>query len=466
MSSQPFLNEKSHLFVSTPVLLDGIVLRCRLAAGLPGDPEPPSKRKFYGPKEYAPYFACPYVYPIYRGGPYLKVFGRHTMRTNGCRIFRAATGNPNPHVTGNAQSVEKAEAKNQLEVFEIKSLLKLAERDGQTPMQWLVANLFEAVQAVRTSVINDQGIEAFNPPELTRQQVVAERVEVYLEVQTLVDFKDLTTALQRELYRYIASCTKRRSKIEKSHDQEDDTCYMAWYVPQRKVDRAFSGQKDFKFKVYKKGERLRIEFQANFPKLESPAVWDGQSHPLIPVFMDIVKTANIMAAVLQKVLLAAIDRIAEPSLVDRTAVLIRRRLEELLPVKSKHISMENVVRHLAEHLGITLPDLTKLGWSKNDLKMMAHPEYGFLEKKPLGFDEGNLGVKKSTKRMVRGIYIVNVQKLGQTGRPARHKVVPSRLAAINDSARRQRRMTGYDVVSAATGSAIYGTGLLNRLIGF
>ena len=75
MSSQPFLDKKASLFVITPILLDGLVLRSRRLAGMPGDPEPPSKRKILGPHRYAHYFACPYIYPIYRGAPYLKLFG-------------------------------------------------------------------------------------------------------------------------------------------------------------------------------------------------------------------------------------------------------------------------------------------------------------------------------------------------------------------------------------------------------
>ncbi len=427
MSSGHFLDKKSKsasvsdLFPCSPVLLDNLTLRCRLKAGESGpvDSSKSGKRihKYLGPEQWRGYFANPYIYPTYRGAPYLKVFGDKTVRTNGKRIYRAEIGEPLPHHRGHNSTRDRVEAKNQLDLEEIDHLMSIAEGKKKEPHVWQLICGLAAVAESRDFIMKEQGLDSWNPSNEVRQHVVVERLEIYFEVLTHIQIDALTEALERVLYLYFKTATKRRNRIEESHDDIDRNSYVTWETSQRKVHNDFTGSKEFKFKAYKKDDRLRIEFQANYPKFKDPSIWDGTTNPYYPVFRDAVRTATILETTLNFIWSKVIEYFADDLKPNALIPKIESRLSELKPIKRRHQNADKVIQHLGNFRAITLADLKGFGWDRNDLKIMAHPEFGFLKKQEVGFADLVDGIKSESKKAVRGVYVVVPEWLDRVGKP-------------------------------------------------
>ena len=193
---------------------------------------------------------------------------------------------------------------------------------------------------------------------------------------------------------------------------------MAWVVSPDLVSSDFRSGQEFKIKVYKKFDRVRVEIQANFPKLKEPTEWNENTSPFMDFASNVIRTEIILAQklrLIQNEVFGSLQETVES--VDLTP-MIAGRLKELRPTKSKHLSFDKVVHHIATHEAITLKDLEAIGWSRNDINIMADKHFGFLALKPAGIDVKPNG----KKRIVKGVYVLVRDWLNRTGKPDQKRV--------------------------------------------
>lgn len=420
LSSGFFLDRKTIPIPSvTPILIDNLSLRVRIASGFPAiglfPPESLPKKRFLAPQNIASAFANPYIYPTQRGNPYLKLFGQQSLRTNGRRIYRHFIGDPLPHNTGQDKRIEAEDKRsNQLPDSELLRVLELAAANNQDPSTWQILEMVRQVQSGYMTFMETYQLEAFNHPESFRKNIGVNRLEAYLEVLGLFDYNEVTDILHKVLYKHFGSTDKRRDRFEKSHDQEDSNSFMTWVIAPRRISAELRGE-DFKIKVYKKFDRVRFEIQANYPKLKEPSTWDGTSSPFTALTEDLLRIKTILGQKLELVWHEVSQSLKNPIDPFDPLPLVAARIKELRPNKSKQSTFTEVVTHIATMHAITLSDLERMGWDRNDLKVFAHPKYGFLVQSHVGVN----GEGKNVRRVNNGSYVLVVDWLNRTGKPTK-----------------------------------------------
>lgn len=462
VSSGFFSYRKNHSPPSTtPVLIDNLSLRVRIATAMPEAGHYPAddipKRRFLGPEHLASAFANPFIYPAQRGRPCLKLFGQHSLRTNGRRIYRHVIGDPLPHKTGHDDKILREDKQhNQLEDVELAQVIELAQSANQNPYTWQLTRMMAEVFTSYSETMTNYGLEIFNPPENYRRYFGIERLEAYFEVIGFFDYYEVTQALQKVLYRYFRASDKRRHRFEKSSDKADQDTYTTWVISPELVSSEFSkGRDDFKVKVYRKFDRVRVEIQANFPKLKEPNEWDGSENPFFTFAGDVLRVSNILNEKLQLIRHEVFGTLEDGTESIDLMPPIARRLKELRPTKSTHVNFDKVVHHLATYESITLKDLEVLGWSRNDINIMANKQFGFLTLKPAGIDVRTTG----KKRIVKGVYVLVRDWLNRTGKPSQKQSKPrkeSQTWSIESWPRLARIRNGKSIADDLEGSALDG----------
>jgi len=408
----------------TPILLDQIAITNSIKFAPGSLRYKPAKVQINS--LWAIYVSDPVTYKNSSGFDVYKLFGRKVTTSNGRRLFLAHVENPIPHYLTQTdkrtidKSIEKFELGNNQ--FEEKELKEIESRFGSKCHKELMKLFVSAFEGARKDAVEHFKTLDLLPMDDHGNNFHFNRIEIYTEVQAdSIENNLLAQSFRRVLEKAFGSSDFNRGFVEEVRDKrlQDKKfmeCFLAWDVSPRLVSDKFSSKKKFRIKFYKKGERVRIEIQANNPKVGSKRN-NSNCNAIKSLRDNGLKICDELGLCLQSIVKHAeieLSKVKDKSGWISIRNLLTTRLAELCPRSKNDIKFHQLIKDLTEKQFTTTDALKKLGIGRESLKKMIDPKFGFLvvqDGSVQGLD------KRCTKKVRKKTYRLDIGKLKNTDRP-------------------------------------------------
>lgn len=371
------------------------------------------------------YFSDPRLYPQNNRNT-INPCGRFVVATNGRRVDMAERGQPIPHKESKKRapqekSIEGHEnSNNKYSRQELDELLANPKCDSAKPYKYQLGLAVSNAIKLRTIVSKAKSVTQFNPPDKALTEKSLLRLELYIEfMKSTSDYKSIRDVFEKALEISFGGPNLEKYQVKAVKDDENEPIILKWEVPQALFSPQFNGQAKWFIKLYDKGDRVRLEIQANQPHLKlSPKeeLRKLKTNKFRPIFEYAQSVADQIAECLQLIASHADSVMRKlPASPDNEQLSDRLvgRCQVLFKNKRDSLALQKVARHIAEHEFIDKKTCKELGLNPQCLEKMSDSIHGFLEKRTRGL------VKGEPKRFRNAIYVLNHEWLSRTGKHIR-----------------------------------------------
>ncbi len=340
------------------------------------------------------YFADPRLYPSGNSN-LIRPCGRNVAASGGRRIIMAEQGSPINHCTSKSRapqekSIEKHEhIYNQFNDEELTALLMNPKRHPANPYQYQLGTVVSNLAELRAVVVEQKGLQRFNPLNVPITGKVLEKIELYLELPFAGDDdKALKAACEKALRIAFGDAKIKMYNVQEVSDGEDrDPVFLKWPVSQKMLSPALNGKsKNCFIKFYKKGQRIRLEILVRNPhrkrstrqelddllKLGGPPSLANEAMEIADIIASCLRTIEKHARkLLSEIPYQTPSDILFQDMVARCRVLISR--------KADSVNLLKALRSIGDNGFIDKKTYRSLGLNVQNLSLLADPEFGFLK---------------------------------------------------------------------------------------